>query len=81
MTTMSASALIVMAIIMVAAMATWLSLVYLAARAPRQHGTPEPPRDDGEEVMFTSITSTCRGGDSGQATKMQNGCPAGSAKV
>jgi hypothetical protein len=40
MTTMSASALIVMAVIMVAAMATWLSLVFLAARAPRQHGTP-----------------------------------------
>jgi hypothetical protein len=56
MTTMSASALIVMAIIMVAAMATWLSLVYLAARTPRQHGTPEPPRDreaaeGGQRVM------------------------------
>ncbi|HTZ25270.1 MAG TPA: hypothetical protein VMC83_14865 [Streptosporangiaceae bacterium] len=40
MTTMSASALIVMAVIMVAAMAAWLSLVFLAARTPRQHGTP-----------------------------------------
>jgi hypothetical protein len=40
MTTMSASALIVMAAIMVAAMATWLSLVFLAARVPGRHGTP-----------------------------------------
>jgi len=36
MTTMSASALIVMAVIMVAAMAAWLSLVFMAARAPGQ---------------------------------------------
>jgi hypothetical protein len=39
MTTMSASALIVMAVIMVSAMAAWLSLVFLAARAPRQRKT------------------------------------------
>jgi hypothetical protein len=58
MTTMSASALIVMAVIMVAALATWLSLVFLAARAPRQHETPAR-----------------------QPTKMQKGCPAGSANV
>ena len=40
MTTMSASALIVMAVIMVAAMATWLGLVFLAARTPSRRGTP-----------------------------------------
>jgi hypothetical protein len=36
MTTMSASALIVMAVIMVAAMAAWLGMVFLAARPPKR---------------------------------------------
>jgi hypothetical protein len=40
MTTMSATALIVMAVIMVAAMGAWLSLVFLAAREPRRHAMP-----------------------------------------
>jgi hypothetical protein len=49
MTTMSARQLIIMAIIMVALMAVWLGLVFLADRQPRQPGrTPAGTSADGK---------------------------------